>query len=232
MTHLWTPTPQVCHYAVMQNGGRVAEGKRVALYARVSTADQTAENQLLDLRKHCAARGWTIVKEFVDIGISGAKKDRPALQELMVATFKREVDGVLVWRFDRFARSMSHLVNTLEEFNERGISFTSVQEGIDTATAQGKLVFGMVAALAEFERQLIIERIIAGLRRARSEGKIIGRPGLSKSTVAEILALRGKASTRQIAARLGIGKSVVHKVLSINPEQNVALSIDEAPVAF
>lgn len=206
--------------------------KKVALYARVSTSDQTAENQLLDLRRYCAVHGWTITREFVDIGISGAKKDRPALNELMGLVRRQEIQHVLVWRFDRFARSMSHLVSALEEFNERNIGFASIQEGIDTATAAGKMVFGVIAALAEFERQLIIERINAGLRRARSEGKKLGHPPLPEFKAEEIRALRGKFSIRQIAARLGVGKSVVQKVLSVRPNQIVASAIDETRVAF
>ena len=205
--------------------------KRVALYARVSTTDQTAENQLLDLRAYCTARGWTAVGPFIDTGVSGAKKDRPALGQLMEAVRRRKVDGVLVWRFDRFARSVSHLVAALEEFNDRGVSFASYQEGIDTGTPQGKMVFTMVAALAEFERSIIIERINAGLRRARSQGKRLGRVGLPDSKIAEILSLRESGSIRQIAARAGVGKSVVHKVLSAKPLQNVALSIDDTRVA-
>jgi DNA invertase Pin-like site-specific DNA recombinase len=145
---------------------------------------------------------------------------------------KQRVDVVLVWRFDRFARSLTHLVNALEEFNKRSVGFVSYQEGVDTSTAQGKMVFGIMASLAEFERALIIERINAGLRRARSKGQRFGRPGIPESKVAEILTLRGTASVRAIAARTGICKSVVQKVLSVKPIQNVASAIDETPVAF
>src|SRR4051812_42068965 len=110
--------------------------KRVGIYARVSTKDQTTENQLLDLRKYCEARGWQITAECVDHGISGAKDDRPALKEVMGLARKRKIDTLLVWRFDRFARSLSHLVNTLEELKGLGIDFVSYQESIDTATPQ------------------------------------------------------------------------------------------------
>ncbi len=213
--------------------------KRVAIYARVSTTDQTPENQLLDLRRYCSARGWTVVEEFVDKGISGAKKDRPALGRLMEATQRRLVDGVLVWKFDRFARSMSHLVSALSEFSERGISFTSYTEGIDTGTAQGKMVFGVIAAMAEFERDLITDRINASMRRLKASGVPLGRRAwksrsgfLSESQIASILAERGKGSIRQIASRIGVGKSVVQKVLSAKDKQIVASAIDETPVAF
>ncbi len=117
--------------------------KRIAIYARVSTSDQTADNQLLELRRHCASHGWTIVREFVDHAVSGSKKDRPHLRELMEFAWPGDVDCVLVWRFDRFARSMSHLVEALEEFRERRIDFASHQERIDTGTSQGKLMFGI-----------------------------------------------------------------------------------------
>ncbi len=206
-------------------------GKRVAIYARVSTTDQTTENQLLDLRQYCSHRGWNVVQEFKDDGFSGAQKDRPALNQLMAFVRARHCDRVLVWRFDRFARSSTHLVNALEYFRERNIDFASFQEGVDTGTTQGKMFYTIIAAIAEFERQLIIERIHSGLRRARSQGKRLGRPGLSKSQVNAILALRGKGSIRSIAARVGVGHSVVHKVLSIKPIQIVASPIDETPVA-
>jgi DNA invertase Pin-like site-specific DNA recombinase len=206
--------------------------KRVALYARVSTSDQTTENQLLDLRRYCSARGWQIAGPFVDSGISGAKKDRPALGQLMEAVRKRQVDGVLVWRFDRFARSSAHLVAALEEFRKRGVGFASCQEGIDTETPQGEFFFTIIAAMAQFERAIIIERINAGLRRARASGKRLGKPRLPRETVDAILSLRGAGSARYIAARVGVGKSVVAEVLSGKHTQNVASTTDETPVAF
>ncbi len=210
----------------------MTEGKRVAIYARVSTAEQTAENQLLDLRGECARRGWTVVKEFIDSGISGAKADRPALQELMEFVRRRQVDCVFVWRFDRFARSTSHLVNSLEYFRHRRVDFASYSEGIDTATAQGKLVFTIFSGIAEFERALIIDRINCGLRRARLAGKRLGRPReISDDQVREILGSRGEP-VRKIAARVGISKSLVQKVLSNKPRQIVASAIDEMPVAY
>jgi DNA invertase Pin-like site-specific DNA recombinase len=206
--------------------------KRVALYARVSTSDQTSDNQLLELRRHCASRGWSVVREFVDHAVSGSKKDRPHLRELMEFAWAGDVDCVLVWRFDRFARSLSHLVEALEEFRERGIDFASHQERIDTGTSQGKLMFGIFASFAEFERNIIQERIHAGLARARAQGTRLGRAPLSSRKVADILTLRGKASIRAIATRIGVSKSVVHKVLSTRPISNVASPLDGTPVAF
>lgn len=207
-------------------------GKRVAIYARVSTTDQTCENQLRDLREYCARAGWNIVQEFRDDGFSGAKADRPALKRLMDFVRARHCDRVLVWRFDRFARSSSHLVNALDYFRERHIDFASFNEGIDTGTTHGKMFYTIIAAIAEFERQLIIERIHSGLRRAKADGKKLGRPSLPKSKIDEILSMRGQGSVRAIAKRVGVGHSIVHKVLSIKQGENVASGVDEPPVAF
>ncbi len=209
----------------------MTEGKRVAIYARVSTADQTAENQLLDLRRHCAVNGWTVVEEFVDTGVSGAQADREHLGRLMEAVRRGRVDRVLVWRFDRFARSMPHLVAALEEFRRGGVEFTSRCEGIDTGTPHGKMVYHFLAAIAEFERELIIERIHSGLRRARSEGKRLGRCPIPESKAAEVLALRGTGSVRAIAARVGLSKSLVQRLLSTKPIMNVAQVVDGSRVA-
>lgn len=206
--------------------------KRVAIYARVSTVDQTSENQLLDLQKYCAANRWTIVREFIDHGVSGTKKDRPHLRELMEFARPGNVDCVLVWRFDRFARSLSHLVEALDQFRERGIDFASHQERIDTSTSQGKLMFGIFASFSEFERNLIQERIFAGLARARSQGRVGGRRPLDQSKIAEILALRGKGSVRQIAARTHVSKSIVQKLLSTKQVEIVASALDETRVAL
>lgn len=223
--------------------------KRVAIYARVSTDRQTNENQMLDLQRYCAGRGWAVVEKFVDDGLSGSKKNRPQLDRLMEFVREGRCDCVLVWRYDRFARSGSHLVNTLETWRECRVDFASYHEGIDTTTPQGKFFFMVVAGFAEFERSLIIDRIHSGLRRARSckycgqqqsecrcskyePSKILGRPGVPKSKVAEVLSLRGKASIRAIAARVGLGKSVVQKLLSAKQGQIVASTIDETPVAF
>ena len=149
---------------------------RVALYARVSTTDQSTESQLLDLRRYVSDRGWTIFKEYVDEGISGTKDSRPALDELMNDAKKRRFDVVLVWRFDRFARSTKHLILALEEFKNLGIDFISYQENIDTSSPLGQAIFTIISAVAQLERDIISERVKAGLRRARENGKQIGRP--------------------------------------------------------
>src|SRR6266704_5810922 len=152
--------------------------KRIAIYARVSTTDQICENQLQDLRQYCSARGLENVTEFVDHGISGSKEKRPALDKLMVEVKARRVDVVIVAAFDRLGRSVRHLVEALELFRHLNVEFISLREQIDTGSALGQAVFTIIAAIAQLERSLIVERVKAGLRRARAEGKRLGRPRL------------------------------------------------------
>jgi len=161
---------------------------RVALYARVSTSDQSTESQLLDLRRYVSDRGWQIFKEYIDEGISGTKDNRPALNKLMNDARKRRLDIVLVWRFDRFARSTRHLINALEEFKNLGIDFVSFQENIDTSSPLGAAIFTIISAVAQLERDIISGRVKAGLRRARENGKRIGRPrcDLDLETIKEL----------------------------------------------
>lgn len=191
--------------------------KRVAIYSRVSTHDQNPETQLLDLRRYCEARGWK-PEEFCDKGISGAKGEdkRPSLKALMDAVRKRKFDVVLVWRFDRFARSLPHLVNSLEELKSLNVDFVSYQESIDTSTPQGRLMFGVMASLAEFERSLIKDRVLAGLNRARSQGIRLGRP---KTLIdGEMLAesKRRGLSLREIGRQLGISKDTARRMLLLS----------------
>ncbi len=205
--------------------------KRVALYVRVSKHDQTTENQLPELQQFCAARGWEIVATFDEPGISGAKKSRPELDKCMAFVRARRCDCLLVWRFDRFARSLSHLVLTLEELRELRVDFASVRNGTDTTTSQGKLLFGINALFAEYERDVIRERVMAGLARVRAAGQRLGRPPqLSNEQRSAILSLLGKASVRQIAARVGVSKSVAQRVLYQNPKRNASFVTDETPV--
>ena len=146
---------------------------RAAIYARVSTTDQTCENQLLELRRYCEARGWTST-EYVDAGISGAKDKRPALDALLKDARRRRFDGLVCWRLDRLGRNLRHLVTMLEDLQHVGVAFVSLGEGIDCTTPAGKLQLHILAALAEFERERIRERVLAGLQRARSQGKRLG----------------------------------------------------------
>ena len=165
--------------------------------------------QMRDLRAYCAARGFTIIREYIDIGQSGAKDSRPELNELMADARKRKFDSILVWRFDRFARSTKHLLLGLEEFRSLGIQFISYQENIDTSRPLGQALFTIVSAVAQLERDLIRERVSAGIRNARANGKKLGRPRV-KANLEEILQLKAEGhSLRKIAAKLGIGDGTV-----------------------
>ena len=195
------------------------EPKRVGIYARVSTQEQTCQNQLIDLRNYVDARGWVNAGEFVDHGVSGAQEDRPALKQVMALARKRRIDVLLVWRFDRLARSLPHLVNTLEELRTLGVGFASFQEGVDTATAQGRMVFGIFASLAEFERSIIVDRIMAGLRRARTQGKRLGRPKTVSLDVDEVRRLRRTLPIRHVAKTLGTSVGSIQRALYQNPGQ-------------
>jgi len=192
--------------------------KRIAIYARVSTTDQSTESQLLDLRRYVSERGWNIFKEYVDEGISGTKDSRPALNELMNDAKKRRFDVVLVWRFDRFARSTKHLILALEEFRNLGIDFVSYQENIDTSSPLGSAIFTIISAVAQLERDIIAERVKAGLRRAVEAGKQLGRPNGTSLDVEAIHRLRSEGlSLMQIARALNTSKSSVARLLNTVP---------------
>jgi len=187
--------------------------KRIAIYARVSTTDQSTESQLLDLRRYVSERGWNIFKEYVDEGISGTKDSRPALNDLMNDAKKRRFDVLLVWRFDRFARSTKHLILALEEFRNLGIDFVSYQENIDTSSPLGSAIFTIISAVAQLERDIIAERVKAGLRRAKENGKKLGRPRASVDTE-KIHWLRSKGlSLRAIANEVGLSRTTVSEIL-------------------
>jgi DNA invertase Pin-like site-specific DNA recombinase len=165
--------------------------------------------QMRDLRAYCDARGFTIIREYIDIGQSGAKDSRPELNLLMADARKRKFDSILVWRFDRFARSTKHLLLALEEFRSLGVQFMSYQENIDTSSPLGQALFTIVSAVAQLERDLIRERVSAGIRNARENGKRLGRPRV-KADLEEILQLKAEGqSLRRIAAKLGIGDGTV-----------------------
>ncbi|MGC2331312.1 MAG: recombinase family protein [Candidatus Acidiferrales bacterium] len=187
---------------------------RVAIYARVSTTNhgQDVTLQTRELRQFADARGWHIVGEYVDSGISGSKERRPQLDALMSDARRRKFDCVLVYRYDRFARSLRQLVNALEEFRSLGIDFVSLHEGVDTSTPNGRLVFGIFASIAEFERELIRDRVLSGLRNARAKGKCLGRP---KAVVdaARIATLRARGgSWRTIARQVGCSARTARRV--------------------
>jgi DNA invertase Pin-like site-specific DNA recombinase len=191
---------------------------KTAIYVRVSTQDQAVGMQLSDLRRYCEQRGFQIFKEYSDQGISGTKDKRPGLDELMADARKRKFDAVLCWRFDRFARSTKHLITALEEFRHLGIDFTSYQENIDTSSPLGKAMFTIVSAIAELERNILLERVRAGLKRAKENGRILGRPKRLDLDVKELQRMRDKEklSFRQIAKRVKACPATVYKSLK-NP---------------
>ncbi len=181
--------------------------KRVAIYARVSTTDQTCDNQLRDLRDYCRARGWSDVREFIDTGVSGTKERRPALDKMMAEVNARRVDVVVVAAFDRLGRSVRHLVETLELFRHLGVEFISLRESIDTGSPLGTAVFTIIAAIAQLERSLIVERVKSGLRRARAEGKRLGRPRLQVSERQLRIVVNQNLPVRAAAKALGVSAS-------------------------
>ena len=189
---------------------------RVAIYARVSTTNhgQDVTMQTRELREHCERRGWKIAAEYVDAGISGAKDRRPELDRLMADAHRRKFDVIAVWKFDRFARSVSHLLRALDTFRVLGIEFVSLSESLDTATPAGRMVFTVLGAVAELERSLIAERVRAGLRNARAKGKSLGRPKADVDR-ARIASLRTQGHTiREIAGQIGYSPALVHKTLA------------------
>jgi len=186
--------------------------RRVGIYARVSTTGQTAENQLLALRSFATARGWTIT-EYVDQGQSGAKERRPALDALLAAVRARRVDLVACVKLDRLARSVHHLVALVREFEVLGVDLVVLDQAIDTTTPAGRLLFHVLAAISEFERDLIRDRVLAGLRRAKSQGVRLGRPRvLVDRARAERLLATGQ-SLRTVARALGIGLATLARAV-------------------
>ncbi|MGC1649557.1 MAG: recombinase family protein [Candidatus Sulfotelmatobacter sp.] len=205
--------------------------KRIALYARVSTSKcekcgkrqsdhgaldheyrgQDSEVQLRELREYVERRGWQLTEIYTD-SVSGTKNFRPGLDKLMGDAARRRFDVVVVWRFDRFARSVSHLLRALEQFQALGIDFISLSENVDTSTPTGKMIFTVLGAVAELERSLIVERVKAGLRNARAKGKKLGRPRADVREL-QIEGLRASgASWRAIAKQTGLGVGTVHRI--------------------
>ncbi len=192
--------------------------KRAALYLRVSTIDQHPETQLHDLRQLAAQRGLEIVREYTDHGVSGARVRRPALDELMADARRGRFHVVLVWACDRLARSVRHFLEVLDEFNHLGIEFVSFREQLDTGGPLGRAVVVIIAAIAELERSLIIERVRAGMRRARLEGRRLGRPPLTINAAA-VLQDRDRGMTLgQLAKTYRISRTSVSRILRQQPE--------------
>ena len=181
---------------------------KVAIYARVSTGEQSCENQLIELRRYAEARGWAIFKEYVDEGVSGSKDRRPALDQLVADAKRRRFDALVCWRLDRLGRNLRHLILLLDELHAVGVAFVSLGEGIDATTPAGRLQLHVLGAIAEFERARIQERVCAGLARARREGRRLGRP--QKRIASETLLRVSHLSVRAAARELGVSTSVMH----------------------
>jgi DNA invertase Pin-like site-specific DNA recombinase len=192
---------------------------RVALYARVSTLNgQDPEMQLRELREYSSRRGWSISNEYIDQGISGSKESRPALNELMGDAHRRKFDAVLVWKIDRFGRSLKHLVNSLAELGALGVAFISFRDNLDLSTPSGRLMFQIIGAMAEFERALIQERVRAGLRNAEAKGRRLGRPRVVVDA-SRIASLRSQGrSWSQIRAELGVSKGTAQRAVAELPK--------------
>ena len=190
--------------------------KRAAIYARVSTNLQHPEVQVDPLRNYCEHRGFTVVGEFVDKGWSGAKASRPQLNKMLEAVRRRDVDVVVCAKLDRLARSVRHLIELTEEFQALGAHLVVTDQAIDTSTPSGRLLFHVLSSIAEFERDLIVERIHAGLRAARRRGAKLGRPRAVRDPklLGRIRRLRKSGhSLRQIAALVDINSSIVHRLV-------------------
>lgn len=181
---------------------------QAAIYVRVSTFDQEPENQLRELRQYVVARGWTSV-EFVDRGVSGSKDKRPALDELVKQAKRRKFDVLVCWRLDRLGRNLRHLILLLDELQALGVGFVSLAEGIDATTPAGRLQLHVLGAIAEFERERIRERVMAGLQRARAQGKRLGRPRVSAAKVAP-----PGGSVRAAAKVWGVSKTTAAKMIA------------------
>jgi DNA invertase Pin-like site-specific DNA recombinase len=198
-------------------------GLRTALYLRVSTIQQKPDLQSDNLRRYAARAGLEIVAEYLDVAVSGRKEGRPQLQGLMRSARNHDFDCVLVWKFDRFARSVAHLLSALDEFNHLGIRFISVQDQVDTGSPMGKAMFTIIGAMAELESSLISERVKAGMEAAKTRGKRLGRPTTPTQLVSRIeeLAETTDMSIRQIqqALKRRVSRSVVGEIVKRVREQ-------------
>ena len=193
--------------------------KKVVIYTRVSTLDQTIDNQLIELRDHCSKMGWEITKEYADEGLSGtlSREKRPALNSLIKDAYRKRFDSVVCWDISRIGRSMKELILFLSDMKDRGIGICSVRQGFDTSTSMGEIMFQFVGILSSWEREMIRERTLAGLKRAKREGKTLGRRKVTNDTMtAKIIELRSaKKSIREIASEVGVSRGTVNNVLKV-----------------
>ena len=199
------------------------QAKRVALYIRVSTSEQTTKNQRRELEGVAKRHGWQIAAVFEDAGISGAKgrEARPGFDAMMKAVTRREIDMVAAWSVDRLGRSLTDLLEFLKELHAKGVDLFLHQQGLDTSTPSGRAMFQMMGVFAEFERAMIRERVLAGLARARSEGKALGRKRIEVSDAKKVTAIRSMRAEgtgmRRISRELGVGVGTVIRVLGDAP---------------
>ena len=193
--------------------------RKVAIYTRVSTLDQTIDNQLIELREHCSKMGWEVVKEYADEGLSGAlsRDKRPALNSLIKDAYRKRFDLVVCWDISRIGRSMKELVLFLSDMKDKGVGICSVRQGFDTSTTMGEMMFQFVGILSSWEREMIRERTLAGLDRARSEGKTLGRKKvITDEITSKIVKLRSIGrSIRDIASEVGVSRGTVSNVLKV-----------------
>ena len=196
---------------------------RAAIYARVSTSNgQDPGMQTKELEEYCERRGWQVAGLYVDTGVSGAKDSRPELNRMLEDAHCRRFDAVVVWKFDRFARSVSHLLRALETFRALGIEFVSLSEQVDTSTPTGKMVFTVLGPVAELERSLICERVRAGLRNAQRKGRKCGRPRVSVNA-SRIATMRSQGlSWSEICQQTGLSKGTAQRAVAGLPKNPVA----------
>jgi DNA invertase Pin-like site-specific DNA recombinase len=197
--------------------GSLMKLRKAAIYIRVSTFDQHPEMQERELKDYVARRSWTLHRIYSDKGISGATESRPGLNSLLDDCRHHRIDIVVVWKFDRFARSLKQLLNALELFRELGIGFVSCTEAIDTSLPHGEMLFQIIGAIAQWERSLIAERVRAGLQHARAKGKRLGRPALRRLTSKEAAELRSERSKnklpfRMLAEKFGVSVWMAHRL--------------------
>jgi DNA invertase Pin-like site-specific DNA recombinase len=190
----------------------------VALYARVSTANgkQDVETQLIPLREFCAQRGWEVYEEYVDNGISGTKESRPALDAMLKDAGRGKFNAILCWKLDRVGRSLKHLIGLLANLEAVRVAFVSLSDNLDLTTPQGRLMFQIIGAMAEFERSLIVERVTAGMARARAKGHLPGRKRQPLDLVAVRARMTAGESLRTVAKSLGISPALLSKRLREN----------------
>jgi DNA invertase Pin-like site-specific DNA recombinase len=197
--------------------------KRIALYARVSTLNgQNPQLQLDELRQYAQARGWTVYSEYTDLGISGAKDSRPQLNRMLEDAHARKFDGIAVWKLDRLGRSLKHLVTTIDDLEHYGVAFVSLRDNIDMSTPSGRLMLHLLAAMAQFERSLIQERVVAGIASAKSRGVKFGRPKVYVSAL-KIQQLRDAGVPWvDVAKRLNAGKGTCQRALARAQKEDAA----------